>query len=253
MLDLLIITGASRGIGKNIVNNCFNICSKMIIISSSDKLYDIKCDFCDIIPLKLDLLNYSNVYNVISEKLSTIDNVNSVGIVLCGAQLGENGGLFQTNLDDWEKTYQCNVLGNLSIIKACKKFLDNQAKLRIVFFAGGGAAFGYPEFFGYSLSKTAVVRSVENLSIEFNNLNYDASIVALAPGAVETDMLTKVAASGAFIRTKTDISEPTNFVKSFITDEFNSKQLNGMFLHVRDDVKVININNKDLFKLRRIQ
>ena len=97
---------------------------------------------------------------------------------------------------------------------------------------------------------------MENLSELLKNYFDDFSIIALAPGAVDTDMLKKVVANGGFIKTKTDISEPVNFVKSFISDEIPSVKMNGMFVHVRDTFDSISkeIESKpDLFKLRRIQ
>ena len=179
---------------------------------------------------------------------------NSLGIVLCGAQLGEYGGLFDSDLNIWNETYKCNVLGNLAVIKACEDIIKSGVKTRIVFFSGGGAAnSNNTEFSGYSLSKTAVVREVENLSVEFSKINKNASIIALAPGAVQTDMLSKVISCGGNIKTKTDIDEPTQFVFKFLNDEFQSQKMNGMFVHVRDDLSKIDFDNKELFKLRRIE
>ncbi len=257
MLDLLIISGASRGIGKSIAEKCFDICGKMIVIGSSDKIYDVKTTNtdCNVVRLMIDLIDHKNVYeNIQCYITNMMPNIKSIGIVLCGAQLRAPGGLFDNhNLDDWNTLYQCNVLGNLAIIKGCEDAIKAGAKTKIAFFAGGGAAFGYPDFFGYSLSKVAVVRAAENLGMEFSAAGYNASVIAIAPGAVETDMLAKVIASGAEVRTKTDISEPTNFVYSFLCDEFPTKELNGKFLHVRDDIQSTNFSNKDIFNLRRIQ
>ena len=126
-------------------------------------------------------------------------------------------------------------------------------KVRIAFMAGGGAAFAYPEFSGYALSKVATVRAAENLSIELSKFHPDSSVISIAPGAVATDILAKVIKHGGEVRTKTDISEPTNFVYKFLNDEFNAKELDGKFLHVRDDLESTDFSNKDIFKLRRIQ
>ncbi|CAB4196987.1 FabG Dehydrogenases with different specificities (related to short-chain alcohol dehydrogenases) [uncultured Caudovirales phage] len=257
MLDLLIITGASKGIGRNIANNCFNHCKNMIVISSSPLIYNVGYKECNVIPLQLDLSDYNNVESELYKTVNIIDKISpikSIGIVLCGAKLGNHGGLLNTNLNDWDATYKCNVLGNLSVIRGCRKLFTTDIKSRIVFFGGGGAAFGYPEFSGYSLSKVAVVRAVENLALDFDKIKADASIIALAPGAVATDILDKVLFHGGSVRTKTDIKEPTDFVIKFINDEFNSKKLNGKFLHVRDDIQTIESQeNDDLCKLRRIQ
>jgi NADP-dependent 3-hydroxy acid dehydrogenase YdfG len=244
MLDLIVITGATRGIGRSIVDKCQSLCRNMIVIGSSNKVNFISSNNCNIHPLQLDLTDYKYAETIISNYLLDF-KIKTLGMVLCAGQTNF-GGLLQSNLEDWDRLYKCNVLGNLAIIKSCLTLNPN--KLRIVLFAGGGSAYGYPEFSAYALSKVAIVREAENLSMELNNL--DSSIIALAPGAVDTDMLKEVIAHGGIVKTKTDISEPTNFVKKFLNDEFDSKMLNGRFIHVRDDLENI---TGDTFKLRRIQ
>ena len=120
-------------------------------------------------------------------------------------------------------------------------------------FGGGGAAYGYPDFFSYSISKVAVIRSVENIGQEFIKDKLNASIVALAPGAIDTDMLKKVIANGGYIKTITDISEPITFINKFLLDIINSRLLNGRFIHVRDDLDKLLEKKKDMFMLRRIE
>jgi NAD(P)-dependent dehydrogenase (short-subunit alcohol dehydrogenase family) len=254
MLDLVIITGASRGIGGNIASQCNeNVARNLITISSSGKHKHIDWETNNLISLKLNLSDHKNVCEAVQAAVSDM-NVKSLGVILCGAQLGEPGGLFASELEDWDKTYQCNVLGNLAVVKACSQIITAGAKTRIAFFAGGGGAYGYPEFSGYALSKVATVRAVENVGMEFAKMGVDASIVAVAPGAVATDMLAKVLANGGSVKTKTDIKEPTNFVWNFLEDKFDAKNLNGRFVHVRDILSSVNWEtNADLFKLRRVQ
>ena len=256
MLDLLVITGASKGIGSSIVAKCATICKTMIVIASSEKIETITNTNCRIIPIRADLSKHDQLLAAVYDTISKLGAINSLGIVLCGAQLGQPGGLFDSNLNNWDTLYQCNVLGNLAVIQGCADIIKSGAKTRIAFFAGGGAAFGYPEFSAYSLSKAAIVRAAENLGMELFAAGYDASVIAIAPGAVATDMLAKVIASGAEVRTKTDISEPTNFVYNFLTDKFPTKKINGKFLHVRDaaDAYVLAIekpitNVKGIFNL----
>jgi len=257
MLDLIIVTGASKGIGRSIATKCSFACKNMIVMASSDAINHIE-DYnkdCNVIPLQVNLINHSLVQEALDKVLPALKDINSIGLVLAAANIGNAGGIFDSDLNDWGKQYCSNVLGNLSVIKACESLIRKQIKSRIVMFAGGGAAYGYPDFSGYALSKVAVVRAVENISMELAKINEDASIIAIAPGAVATDTLQKVIDGGGMVKTKTDISEPTNFVYNFLMDEFPSQSLNGLFLHVRDDLFLLNADKskKNLFKLRRVE
>lgn len=253
MIDLLIITGGSRGIGKNITLNALKAAKRVLSIGSSDSINDIKNTNKNIYTLKKDI---SKINESFSELIEFIEkhNPRSVGIALCASKLGDYGGILEANFEDWEKLYTTNVLGNLSVLQAILKTLTKDIPIRVIFFGGGGAAYGYPDFSGYALSKVATIRAVENIGMEFSKHYENASIVALAPGAVNTEMLAKVESHGAEIKTRTDINEPTSFVFDFITDNLPSIKLNGCFIHVRDDTKKYFDENleEDHFKLRRI-
>tara|TARA_X000001036_G_C20605108_1_gene776608 strand:+ start:127 stop:891 length:765 start_codon:yes stop_codon:yes gene_type:complete len=253
MIDLLIISGGSKGIGKNIVLNASNHAKKVLAIGSSDLINNISDKEKKIYSLKKDISRIDKNFKELSEFLKK-HNPKSIGLVLCASKIGNFGGILDADFTDWENLYKTNVLGNLNIINKVLKYSDTDSYIRIVFFGGGGAAYGYPDFFGYSLSKVAVVRAVENIGIELEKDYINASIVALAPGAVNTDMLAIVESHGGEVKTRTNIDEPTNFVFNFILDKIPSKKINGCFIHVRDDVK--KYFNEDLdenhFKLRRI-
>lgn len=253
MLDIIIITGASRGMGASIANKCSALTTKLIGIGSSEKIHDLSLNNleCEYVPLQLDLINYNKVKQKISYEISKT-NPKSIGIVLCGAQLGQYAGLFDDDLANWDKLYKCNVLGNLAVIQGCHAQLKNGSQCKIAFFAGGGGASSYIDFSGYALTKAASIRAVENLSEEFKKLNYNASIIAVAPGAVDTDMLTTIFALGGTVKTRTSIEEPTNFIFHYLNGEFDKQDINGRFLHVRDDIKTMDFSNKDKYKLRRI-
>jgi len=248
-LDLTIITGASRGIGRNIFNDLAPTSKNIIGIGSSEKILELSL-IGNATPLRADLGDYNATYYRTKELVEKFAP-KTLGVVLCGAQLGEVGEGLDVNLELWDRLYKVNILGNLAIIQACKEFIK-EGKTRIVWFGGGGAASPF-QFGGYASSKAAVVRAVENLGVEFEKKEFDASIIALAPGAVETDMLAKVKIGGGTVKTLTDISEPTNFTRKFLTNEFDSKRLNGRFVHCRDTMNEMDWSKKDLLKLRRVE
>jgi len=254
MIDILIVTGGSRGIGQKIVLDLAPIAKTVLAVASSQEINNKKFNK-NILKLQLDLENFQEVESILLGILDFNSCLN-IGIVLCASQIGPYGGIFESNLEDWNRLFKINVLGNLSVLKAVLCNLHSNAVVRVVFFAGGGAAYGYPEFSGYALSKVATARAVENIGLEFEQKGINASIIAVAPGAVYTEMLATVLLHGGVVKTQTDISEPVSFVRKFLLDEIPSRELNGRFVHVRDDVSQIldaSKDKSDLFKLRRIQ
>ena len=253
MIDLLIVTGGSKGIGKNIVLNASSYAKKVLAIGSSDLIHNVSDIKKIIFTIKRDISRIDKDFDELSDFLKKY-NPSSIGLALCASKIGNFGGIVDADFKDWENLYRINVLGNLSILQNILKFSDINTFIRAIFFGGGGAAYGYPDFSGYSLSKVAVVRAVENIGIEFKKDYKNASIVALAPGAVNTDMLAIVESHGGEVKTRTSIDEPTNFVFDFILDKIPSIKLNGSFVHVRDDCKKYFQESLDTdhFKLRRI-
>lgn len=253
-LDLLLVSGASRGIGNKIALDLAPLAKTVLAIGSSQSIKNEKFPE-NTVTLQLDLENFQNVGNAVMDTID-LSSTLKIGVVLCASQIGAHGGIFNSNLEVWDRLFKINVLGNLALLKVIINHMPSNAVLRVAFFAGGGAAYGYPEFSGYALSKVATVRAAENIGLEFEQKGINASIIAVAPGAVDTDMLATVMSYGGVVKTKTDISEPVSFVRRFLLDQMPSRELNGRFIHVRDDVNQIldaNKDKSDLFKLRRIQ
>jgi hypothetical protein len=77
-----------------------------------------------------------------------------------------------------------------------------------------------------------MVRAMENAAAELQAAG-NLSFVALAPGAVETDMLAQVRAAGGTVKTTTLASEAVRFVSDYFACDENT--LSGRFVHVRDN------------------
>ena len=249
-VDTIIISGAGDGLGKALAIECAKK-YKVICISKSKNVFQTLDMIKDISPNSKAYQCDISELEETSETLSKLNLSNqNCAFLLCAGQLGEQGGILSSDLSNWSKVYQTNVIGNINIVKCFLNNIKETKFSKIFFFAGGGSAYGYPIFSSYSLSKTAVVRAAENLHLELENLGEIISL-AIAPGALKTKMLDKVLEAGAEIKTTVPIDETVNFVIKLL--EKDIKKLSGKFIHVRDDIDdfLINDYKDDLWKLRR--
>ena len=258
LIDALIVTGAGQGIGKAVALGWGIKKIPVLCISKSQNAQGTKEEIIKaggiVESLVLDIGDYDAVPKALSAWISG-KAYKKIGVVLAAAVLDSADAAFFGSLKEWDLCFKVNVLGNLAVLNALLPSMIKNKFGRIVAFAGGGSAYAYPKFPGYSASKTAMVRTVENYH-EMLKDKGDFSIVCLAPGAVETNMLRQIRSKGGEVKTLVDISEPVEFINCFLDSV--SCGFSGRFVHVRDSWKDhLNtgkpMGNNSKWKLRRIE
>lgn len=233
-LDAVVITGAGRGLGKAVAKRTAALGVPVLCMSRSGNAestcLEIQQSGGQAESLVVDLADLAAAEDEVGRWISQ-KSYQRIGLVLCAAVTGDAGGIADGELENWLEVYRVNVLGNLAVLKALLPRMQEARFGRVVTFAGGGAAYAYPLFSGYALSKTAMVRATENLQDELKGLG-DFLSVCVAPGAMETDMLAKVRAAGAEVRTTVSLEEPVEFVTAFL--QAQECAFSGRFVHVRD-------------------
>ncbi len=261
LADAAIVTGAGRGIGRAIAERLGAHGLDILCLSQSDRALETAAGIVaaggSAQGVVADIANLDEVNMLVRTWLETRRTAR-IGTVLAAATLGPSGPLIDTDLGEWSRVFHVNVLGNLAVVQAALPTMYSTGFGRVVAFAGGGAAYAYPILPGYAVSKTAMVRAVENLAADFADHRGDLTAVCIAPGAVETDTLAEVRRLGAEVRTTVDVDEPVRCVTELITGD--PGPLNGRFIHVRDDWP-IHLNRPrnaaplidDQWKLRRVE
>ncbi len=203
--------------------------------------------------ISIDLADLRGAERAVSEWIAALP-CRRLGVVLAAAELGPVGPLEGSDLNSWAHTYQVNVLGNMAVVQGLLGRMREGRFGRIVFFAGGGAAYAYPVFPAYASTKAALVRAAENLHEDLKDAG-DFAVVCLAPGAVETGMLREVRAAGGEVRTTAPPQDAVRFVEAFFTGM--GAALSGRFIHARDAWPAVLDGtlhlSTDLWKLRRIE
>lgn len=256
--DLVVVTGAGRGIGKAIALALGRVGTKVLCVSRSDACLatteSIRQDGGSADAAQVDLSDLDAAEQATGRWLNDQTGAR-IGLVLAGGVLGPSGNLAQTRLQDWDEAWRINVLGNLAVVKGALPRLLQNRQGRLLFFGGGGAAYAYPLFPAYAASKAALVRVVENLHEDLKDQG-DFAVTILAPGAVDTDMLASVRSHGGYVRTTVDIAEPVAFATAFVSSMHCA--FSGCFVHVRDEWPALlqegsALRSPDLWKLRRTE
>ena len=190
----IIVTGASRGIGYELVKHFSSDSSNTIvaIARNKQKLNQLKQDCLEInssaniIPITFDL-NDKNIKGLTAE---ITRNISSVNILINNAGLLVNKPFMNINLSDLENVYNTNVFSIVQLIQAVLPIIDFNQRAHIVNISSMGGIQGTAKFAGlsaYSSSKAALGVLTECLAEEFKEKNISFNCLAL--GAVQTEML----------------------------------------------------------------
>ncbi len=171
-------------------------------------------------------------------------------LINAAAILGPVQPFYELSMRAFADVYSVNLLGTANCMRAVMPGMLAREFGRIINFAGGGAAYAYPQFSAYGVSKCAVVRLTETVAAEVKNTGVTVNVIA--PGAVETEMLAEVRRHGGAIHTLVNMIEPVTLLRFLAS--FESGHINGRFIHVRDNYQSSDLlSNAELWKLRRVE
>jgi 3-oxoacyl-[acyl-carrier protein] reductase len=197
---LVMITGATRGLGLLVARKFWNAHHDLVILSRRESdLERVSADFHvksiagqKIHPFLFDLKNISLIPDLMKE---IRDSIGSPDIVINNAAVQGPIGPLQTN--DWEEWRTCLDVCLLAPIKICQEvipamIMNNYG--RIVNISGGGATGPRPNFSSYATAKCGLVRFSETLAQELSPHNITVNCVS--PGAMNSELTKKILDAG---------------------------------------------------------
>ncbi len=191
----IIITGASRGIGKELTRLFTKQPGhKLFLISRNKQKLELLINECKtvqpyakIFALPFDLENTHNIHSLIP---IINEEVNSIDILINNAGFLINKPFNQTTHSDIEHIYKVNVLAPIELIKCLIPLFEKSESAHIVNIGSMGGYQGsvkFPGLAGYASSKAAIAGLTECLAEEYKNSNIKFNCLSL--GAVATEML----------------------------------------------------------------
>ncbi len=180
----IIVTGASRGIGFELVqlfakNNC-NVLAVSRNISSLEKL-----NLNNLTALSADISNENDIDKIISYVEEKWKNV---AIVINNAGKLINKSFSETSTQDFIDVYKVNVFAVAELTRKIIPFLNTNSHVVTISSMGGiQGSMKFPGLAAYSSSKGAVITLTELLAEEYKDSKIAFNVLAL--GAVQTEML----------------------------------------------------------------
>ena len=184
----IIITGATGGIGNDLVKKFTNLGGKVLATGTNEqKLSLLKKNFPSVIIKKFQLNDHSKIENFIEEgtkELGGLDIlINNAGITL------DNISLRLTE-ENWKKVIDINMTSTFLMCKfAIKKMLRNK-KGKIINITSVVGHTGNLGQANYAASKSGIIGFSKSLAIEYAKKKINVNCVS--PGFIETDMTKQI-------------------------------------------------------------
>ena len=223
----IIITGASRGIGKEVAIQLANSAENKVIAIARDekKLNALKKEVKDparLIPIAFDLRHGD--YELLSKEIR--GHFSEIHVLINNAGILINKKISRLSADDFDQMMDVNVKSAFLLSQALIPLFEPNGHIVNISSMGGfqGSA-KFPGLAAYSSSKGALITLTEVLAEEYKETGPSFNVLAL--GAVQTEMLEE-----AFPGYKAPISakEMARYIMDFSLN--GNKFYNGKVLEV---------------------
>jgi len=186
-----LITGSSRGIGKEIAELFLKNKAKVVICGSKienaqsvvnyfiGKGYDEN----QLLPLGIDMTDDNSIKSAVE---TVISKWNRVDILINNAGITSNESLLDSTDEDFYKMFDINVFGTVKMTREVVKYMKDSGGSIINTSSMVGINGGRNQA-AYAASKSAINGLTISLAKELGM--YNIRVNAVAPGVVETDMM----------------------------------------------------------------
>jgi len=263
----VLITGAGRGIGKRLAIGFASAGARVGLLARSPSELDLA---------KLEIEHAGGValriradVRDLEQMTAAIDRMQVVFggthvLIAAAAIQGPIGPFHECKMKAWAETMETNVVGVMNSIRVALPKMIERRSGKIIVLAGGGSAYGRPNFSAYAGSKAALARIVESVAEEVRDHN--VQINCLLPGGAYTSMTDDILQAGDRAGSK-EVEEAEKIritggipaekqiqLALFLASE-NSNPVTGKLIHVTDDWKKLEHDNMkhEAYTLRRLK
>lgn len=186
MKDVILVTGATRGIGRAISELFLDKGHTVvgIYLKSDDEALKLKEKYINFIPKKADISNSLDVKKAVGEVISEFGEINCL---INNAGISETNFLQNDDEESFNRIFNTNIKGTFLVTKEVLSSMINNKKGKIINISSMWGITGGAMEVLYSSSKAAVIGFTKALAKEvaLSNINVNC----IAPGVIKTDML----------------------------------------------------------------
>ena len=182
-----LITGGSRGIGKEIAKKFAKKGYNIVInyVSENTDLNKLKEEFkeTEVLFVKTDVTNYESCENMVKK---AIEKFGKIDVLVNNAGITKDGLLMRMKEEDFDKVIKVNLKGTFNMTKNVIPYMMKQRNGRIVNIASVVGVTGNAGQANYAASKAGIIGFTKTVARELASRNILANCIA--PGFIKTDM-----------------------------------------------------------------
>lgn len=185
--QIIIITGASSGIGRQLAIDLSLLNNKLVLVGRNRKklleiLSIVRKKSSSSIAFPLDVTDYPSVKKMIKKIDSTFREIN---ILINSAGIGVNKSFSEEVLEESKAIFETNFFAVMNLIKEVLPIMEKQGSGHIVNIGSVVGKTGSPNVTSYSASKFALLGLSESLYLELKSKNIKVSV--FSPASTNTN------------------------------------------------------------------
>jgi len=183
-----VLTGASRGIGKEIAYKLSQNGVHLTIASrNKEKLNLLAAELkkkykTKVLPIVVDIQDEGMVIHMIRE---TIDKFGQIDILINNAGYVDPVGLLEMSLTTWNRTISTNLTGPFLCTREAVKFMKENGG-KIINIASTAGMSPRPGWSAYAASKAGLINFSNTMAGELKN--YGIRVYCISPGRTATEL-----------------------------------------------------------------
>lgn len=188
---IVLITGASRGIGAGIATHMAKLgytivgtaTSEESLASFNSAMSEINAKYYGVV---LDVNNNNMINNVFAEVNEKFNS--GIDILVNNAGITKDGLFIKMKEENWDKVIATNLTGTFNVTKAAIRSMVKAKWGRVINITSVVATSGNPGQTNYCAAKAGILGLTKSLALELASANRDITVNAVSPGFITTDM-----------------------------------------------------------------